>query len=175
MFVHGIGRRKAQLQKSLEQLDQYLEKLKEYTKKLYTLGDRNSYSKTDPDATFMRMKEDAMLNGQLKPAYNIQLGVDSEYIIWIDISPRPTDTCTLIPFLKDMESHLGFKYSEIVADAGYESVENYLFIEENGQTAYIKPQNYEISKRHQQKRKHGVSRRQRQLYLSEWKGTVCYK
>ena len=68
MFVHGIGRRKTQLQKSLEQLDQYLEKLKEYTKKLYTLGDRNNYSKTDPDATFMRMKEDAMLNGQLKPA-----------------------------------------------------------------------------------------------------------
>ena len=103
VFVHGIGRRKTQLQKSLEQLDQYLEKLKEYTKKLYTLGDRNSYSKTDPDATFMRMKEDAMLNGQLKPAYNIQHRVDSEYITWIDISPRPTDTCTLIPFLKDME------------------------------------------------------------------------
>ena len=72
--------------------------------------------------------------------------MDSEYITWIDISPRPTDTCTLIPFLKDMESHLGFKYSEIVADAGYESEENYLFIEGNGQTAYIKPQNYEISK-----------------------------
>ena len=64
MFVHGIGRRKTQLQKSLEQLDQYLEKLKEYTKKLYTLGDRNSYSKTDLDATFLRMKEDAMRNGQ---------------------------------------------------------------------------------------------------------------
>ena len=146
VFVHGTGRRKTQLQKSLEQLDRYLEKLKEYTKKLYTLGDRNSYSKTDPDATFMRMKEDAMLNGQLKPAYNIQHGVDSEYITWIDISPRPTDTRTLIPFLKDMESYLGFKYSEIVADAGYESEENYLFIESNGQTAYIKPQNYEISK-----------------------------
>lgn len=94
----------------------------------------------------MRMKEDAMLNGQLKPAYNIQHGVDSEYITWLDISPRPTDTRTLIPFLKDMENHLGFKYSEIVADAGYESEENYLFIEGNGQTAYIKPQNYEISK-----------------------------
>lgn len=50
------------------------------------------------------------------------------------------------PVLKDMENHLGFKYSEVVADAGYESEENYLFIEENGQTAYIKPQNYEISK-----------------------------
>ena len=69
-----------------------------------------------------------MLNGQLKPAYNIQHGVDSEYITWIDISPHPTDTRTLIPFLKDMENHLGFKYSEVVADAGYESEENYLLL-----------------------------------------------
>lgn len=171
VFVHGIGRRKTQLQKSLEQLEQYLEKLKEYTKKLYTLGDRNSYSKTDPDATFMRMKEDAMLNGQLKPAYNIQHGVDSEYITWIDISPRPTDTCTLIPFLKDMESHLGFKYSEIVADAGYESEENYLFIEGNGQTAYIKPQNYEISKT--RKYKKDISRRENMEYHADRDSYIC--
>ena len=171
VFVHGIGRRKTQLQKSLEQLDQYLEKLKEYTKKLYTLGDRNSYSKTDPDATFMRMKEDAMRNGQLKPAYNIQHGVDSEYITWIDISPRPTDTCTLIPFLKDMESHLGFKYSEIVADAGYESEENYLFIEGNGQTAYIKPQNYEISKT--RKYKKDISRRENMEYHADRDSYIC--
>ena len=171
VFVHGIGRRKTQLQKSLEQLDQYLEKLKEYTKKLYTLGDRNSYSKTDPDATFMRMKEDAMLNGQLKPAYNIQHGVDSEYITWIDISPHPTDTRTLIPFLKDMENHLGFKYSEVVADAGYESEENYLFIEENGQTAYIKPQNYEISKT--RKYKKDISRRENMEYHADRDSYIC--
>ena len=146
VFVHGTGRRKTYLQKSLETLETYIAKLKEYNKKLYVCGDRNSYSKTDPDATFMRMKEDAMLNGQLKPAYNLQHGVDSEYITWLDISPRPTDTRTLIPFLKDMELYLPFKYQEIVADAGYESEENYLFLEENGQLAYIKPQNYEISK-----------------------------
>ena len=145
-FVHGTGRRKTRLQRTLETLETYIAKLKEYNKKLYVCGDRNSYSKTDPDATFMRMKEDAMLNGQLKPAYNLQHGVDSEYITWLDISPRPTDTRTLIPFLKDMELYLPFKYQEIVADAGYESEENYLFLEENGQLAYIKPQNYEISK-----------------------------
>lgn len=146
IFVHGIGKRKSQLQKSIETLEEYSDKLKEYTKKLYVCGDRNSYSKTDPDATFMRMKEDAMLNGQLKPAYNLQHGVDSEYIVWLDVSQKPTDTATLIPFLKKMESHLGFKYTNIVADAGYESEENYLFIEDNGQVAFIKPANYEISK-----------------------------
>ena len=127
-------------------METYLDKLKEYNHKLHVCGERNSYSKTDPDATFMRMKEDAMHNGQLKPAYNLQHGVDSEYITWLNLSPRPTDTRTLIPFLKDMEEYLPFKYQEIVADAGYESEENYLFLEENGQLSYIKPQNYEISK-----------------------------
>ena len=171
VFVHGIGRRKTQLQKSLEQLDQYLEKLKEYTKKLYTLGDRNSYSKTDPDATFMRMKEDAMLNGQLKPAYNIQHGVDSEYITWIDISPHPTDTRTLIPFLKDMENHLGFKYSEVVADAGYESEENYTYLENNNQKAFIKPQTYEKSKT--KKFKNDISKRENMHYNQEDDYYIC--
>lgn len=145
VFVHGTGRRKTHLQKSIETLETCISKLKEYSKKLYVCGERNSYSKTDPDATFMRMKEDAMLNGQLKPAYNLQHGVDSEYITWLDISPRPTDSRTLIPFLKEMEAYLSFKYQEIVADAGYESEENYLFLKGNGQLSYIKPQNYEIS------------------------------
>ena len=145
-FVHGTGKRKSRLQKTVEELERYIDKLKEYSQKLHVCGERNSYSKTDPDATFMRMKEDAMLNGQLKPAYNLQHGVDSEYIVWLTVSPRPTDTTTLIPFMKSMEEHLGFKYTNIVADAGYESEENYLFLEENGQLAFIKPANYEISK-----------------------------
>lgn len=146
VFVHGRGHRKTRLQRLLETLESYIEKLKEYDQKLHICGERNSYSKTDTDATFMRMKEDAMMNGQLKPAYNLQHGVDSEYVTWLDISPRPTDTRTLIPFLKDMGAYLPFKYQEIVADAGYESEENYLFLEGNDQLAYIKPQNYEISK-----------------------------
>lgn len=146
VFTYGTGRRRPRLQKSIETLESYIAKLKEYNQKLHICGERNSYSKTDPDATFMRLKEDVMLNGQLKPAYNLQHGVDSEYIAWLDISARPTDTRTLIPFLKDMECCLPFKYQEIVADAGYESEENYLFLEENGQLSYIKPQNYEISK-----------------------------
>ncbi|ASW42278.1 IS1182 family transposase [Clostridium isatidis] len=145
-FVHGCGKRKTTLQKSIEKLEEYLSKFKEYNQKVYTCGDRNSYSKTDTDATFMRMKEDAMKNGQLKPAYNVQHGVDSEYITWLTVGPQPTDTTTLIPFLKTMEEHLNFKYLKIVADAGYESEENYSFIEDNNQIAFIKPANYELSK-----------------------------
>ena len=150
-FVHGIGKRKTQLQKSIETLEEYLDRLKGYTKKLHICGKRNSYSKTDPDATFMRMKEDAMGNGQLEPAFNLQHGVDSEYIVWLTIGLQPTDTATLIPFLKETEKYLAFKYKKIIADAGYESEENHVFLDTNQQLAFIKPSNYEISKKRKYK------------------------
>ena len=172
VFVHGIGKRKTQIQKSIETLEEYLEKLKEYTKKIHRCGDRNSYSKTDPDATFMRMKEDHMRNGQLKPAYNLQHGVDSEYITWLDVTQRPTDTRTLIPFLKDMEENLTFHYRDIVADAGYESEENYLFLEENGQNAYIKPNNYEQSKK--RKYKNDIGRMENMTYEEDTDRYICF-
>ena len=169
-FVHGCGKRKSPLQKSIEKLEEYLSKFKEYNKKVYTCGSRNSYSKTDVDATFMRMKEDAMKNGQLKPAYNVQHGVDAEYISWLTVGPQPTDTTTLIPFLKSMEENLNFKYLKIVADAGYESEENYSFIEENKQVAFIKPANYEISKT--RKFKNDIGKIDNMVYDAE---NDCYK
>ena len=86
---------------------------------------RNSYSKTDHDATFMRMKEDAMLNGQLKPGYNVQIGTENRYIVGFTIHPNPTDTKTMIPHLKHLEKRLGQLPENIVADAGYGSEENY--------------------------------------------------
>lgn len=171
VFAYGIGHRKTILQKSIEELEHYIEKIKEYTKKLYICGSRNSYSKTDPDATFMRMKEDAMKNGQLKPGYNLQHGVDSEYIVWLTVGPQPTDTTTLIPFIKNMESALSFKYTNIVADAGYESEENYLFLEENGQVAFIKPANFEISKA--RKYKQDISRVENMDYDSKNDCYIC--
>ena len=170
-FVHGCGKRKTTLQKSIEKLEEYLLKFKEYNKKVYTCGNRNSYSKTDIDATFMRMKEDAMKNGQLKPAYNVQHGVDAEYITWLTVGPEPTDTTTLIPFLKSMEENLNFKYLKIVADAGYESEENYSFIEENNQISFIKPANYEISKT--RKYKNDISRIDNMDYDSESDLFIC--
>ncbi len=90
IFVKGSGKRKTPLQRSIETLESYIDKLKEYTAKLHIFGDRNSYSKTDHDATFMRLKEDAMLNGQLKPAYNLQHAVDAQSISpgWMSVPVR---------------------------------------------------------------------------------------
>ncbi|WP_278675942.1 IS1182 family transposase [Acidaminococcus fermentans] len=148
VFVHGIGKRKTPLQKTVERLQGYISRLKGYETALHICGDRNSYAKTDHDATFMRMKEDAMLNGQLKPGYNIQFAVDAEYVVWTGESPWPTDVKTLIPFLEDLREHLGTNYRKIVADAGYESEENYAYLLKNGMISFIKPNNYEISKKH---------------------------
>ena len=117
-----------------------------YHENLSILGSRKSYSKTDLDATFMRMKEDHMRNGQLKPAYNVQIGVESEYIVGVSLFPNPTDTTTLIPFLERLRKNTGRKYANIIADAGYASEENYTYLEKNGQNAYIKPADYEIRK-----------------------------
>ena len=147
VFVHGAGKRKSRLQKSIETLEECLAKLKEYTKKLYTCGERNSYSKTDPDATFMRLKEDGMGRGaRPKAAYNVQHGVDSEYIVWVEAGQQPTDTDMLIPFLEGMKKYLPFQYKKITADPGYESEENYDYLIRNGQKAFIKPADYEKSK-----------------------------
>ena len=112
-----------------------------------TFGGRNSFSKTDTDATFMRLKEDHMKNGQLKPAYNVQVGVEGEYIVGVDISGERSDTLTLIPLLRRMESGLGRRHETIVADAGYESEENYTYLAGTGREAYIKPVNYEQSQK----------------------------
>ena len=145
-FVHGIGKRKTQLQKDIELLDGYIGKKAEYLEHLGKMKTRNSYSKTDTDATFMRMKDDHMRNGQLKPGYNIQIGVESEYIVACSAFSNCTDVQTLIPFLERFHSHANRRMEQIIADAGYESSENYQYLEEHGQKSFIKPRNYEISK-----------------------------
>ena len=147
VFAVGKGKHKTQLQRDIEALKEYIDKKEEYYSHLGKCGNRNSFSKTDTDATFMHMKEDYMRNGQLKPGYNIQIGVESEYIVGVGSFSNRSDVNTLIPFLNRINCHTNRKFEQIVADAGYESSENYLYLEENGQKCFIKPQNYEISKK----------------------------
>ncbi|WP_342581459.1 IS1182 family transposase [Ureibacillus sp. FSL W7-1570] len=105
-------------------IDLILRKQK-YQKDFEILGERNSYSKTDLDATFMRMKDDYMKNGQLKAGYNVQIATEGQYALAYSIFPNPTDTRTLIPFLNEIEKHYFPLPKYIVADAGYGSEQNY--------------------------------------------------
>lgn len=170
-FVEGIGKRKSKLQKFTEALQEFYKRQEKYNTNNQLFEGRNSYSKTDPDATFMHMKDDHMRNAQLKPAYNIQIGVESEYVTGVGIFQDRTDTATLIPFLNDMESKLETPYENIIADAGYESEENYLYLEAKGQTCYIKPQTYEQWKK--KSFKNDISKRENMFYNAETDEYTC--
>jgi len=117
---------------------EYPEKIAEYERKEKILGERNSFSKTDKDATFMRMKEDHMQNGQLKPAYNVQISTSNQFIVNYTIHPNPTDTTTLKAHLEQHEASFGKTLKTITADAGYGSEENYELLEADEIEAYVK-------------------------------------
>jgi len=111
------------------------EKYEEYEK---TFKGRNSFSKTDEDATFMRMKEDHMRNGQLKPGYNVQIGTENQFVVGFSIHQRPGDTSCLKEHLEKLKEWLG-EYPEcLITDAGYGSEENYAYLKKRNITAFVK-------------------------------------
>lgn len=171
-FTSGKGKRKHHIQRHIESIEDIIGKQTKYDEFNKIFGDRNSFSKTDRDATFMKMKDDHMRNAQLKPGYNVQIAIESEYIVGVDISSERSDQNTLIPFLKKLEKDFQEKFSNIVADAGYESEENYTFIEENGQTSFIKPQNYETTKKSRFKK--DISKRENMTYDMELDEYTCF-
>lgn len=171
-FVYGRGSRKTQLQKQIEQVNEYIQKQEKYESYQETFAGRNSFSKTDPEATFMHMKEDHMRNAQLKPGYNVQLGVEAEYIVGVDISSERSDQLTLIPLLTRMKEQGEIQHKDVTADAGYESEENYNYFEEMPDTkCYIKPQNYERSKK--RKYKNDMNLRENMPYDAEKDEYTC--
>lgn len=134
--------------KALKQIEtDSVPRMNRYRGQLETMGPRNSYSKTDPDATFMRMKEDAMLNGQLKPGYNVQISTENQFITNFGIYQRPTDTLTMISYLESFKARYSMQSEEIVADSGYGSEENYEYMFSNGMTPYVKYNMFHVEQR----------------------------
>ena len=129
-----------QLAKGIQQLaEEYLPRLKKYEAQEAILGERNSYAKTDPDATFMRMKDDHMQNGQLKAGYNIQMGTEAQYVVGFSVHQRPGDPGCLIPHLEETKAQRGGQQPRnVVADSAYGSEENYAYLEQAGIAAYVK-------------------------------------
>ena len=146
-FVYGKGNKKSELQQLYEDLEVCGTRLMEYRECFEIMGkDRNSYSKTDLEATFMRMKDDHMMNGQLKPAYNVQIAVENYFIIHAYVSNDRTDYNTLIPVVQKHFLAFGEKLKEVTADSGYSSEKNLLFLKGKGIESYIKLQDHEKRK-----------------------------
>jgi transposase len=138
-------------QKQLKKLEEdYLPRLEKYEHQLEILGDRNSYSKTDPDAVFMRMKEDHMKNGQLKPAYNTQISTENQFITQYSIHQTTADTVTLASHLERFEQQYQTQSEEVVADAGYGSEQNYEFMEGKGIASYVKYNYFHMEQKRKQ-------------------------
>lgn len=129
-----------QLAKGIQQLaGEYLPRLKKYEQQEAILAGRNSYAKTDHDATFMRMKEDHMKNGQVKAGYNIQMGTVNQYVVGFSVHQRPGDPGCLIPHLKETQpQRSGQQPQKIIADSAYGSEENYDYLEREKMAAYVK-------------------------------------
>jgi len=122
---------------------QWPAKLKQYASQEKILAGRNSYSKTDPGGTFMRMKEDYMRNGQLKPGYNVQISTNNQFVVNYSLHPNPTDTKTLIPHLQQHKKLYKSLPEVQVADAGYGSEENYQYLHNQNIEAYVKPTDFD--------------------------------
>lgn len=169
-FVYGKGHHKSGLQKAVETINSWLERLKRYNMDIHICGDRNSYSKTDHDATFMHMKEDHMKNGQLKPGYNVNVATVSEYIIGNYICADRTDTKTFIPFLEKLCSKHPVK--RVVVDSGYESEENYHYVDGSEQLSlFVKPSNHEQKKK--RKYRTDIGRRENMPYDAQKDEYTC--
>ena len=140
---------KKKRRKIAKELKERSGKLGEYDRHLENLGDRNSYSKTDKDVTFMHLKEDAMNEGLTKPGYNLQIATENQFITNFALFPNPTDTLTYIPFMESFRERYGHFASTEVADSGYGSEENYEFMELNGTAAYVKYNRFHIEHRPQ--------------------------
>ncbi len=146
-FVYGKGRKKTKLQRLYEAFESCGRKLMEYKECFEIMGkDRNSYSKTDLEATFMRMKDDHMRNGQLKPAYNVQIAVENYFIIHGYVSNDRTDYNTLVPVIQKHLRAFGDVLKEVTADSGYCSEKNLRYLKEQKIESYIKLQDHEQRK-----------------------------
>jgi len=134
----------------------YIPREEKYEAQAEKFKGRNSYSKIDEDATFMRMKEDHMRNGQLKAGYNIQMGTENQFVLGYSIHQRPGDPGCLKPHLEKLRDWLGEYPEVLVADAGYGSEENYAYLKEKRIAACVKYNtfHYEQKKRAKKKRKY---------------------
>jgi len=146
-FVEGKGKPKPEIQKLYGEIELCGERLLRYQDHFRIMGsDRNSYSKTDLEATFMRMKDDHMLNGQLKPGYNVQIAVENYFIIHTYVSNDRTDYDTLIPVLEKHKGNFGSILEEVTADSGYCSEQNLCYLDLENIASYIKLQTHEKMK-----------------------------
>lgn len=151
----------------------FAKNLEKYEHQEQILQDRNSYSKTDPDATFMRMKDDHMQNGQLKPGYNIQISTESQYILHFTLHQKTNDFHTLKPHIESFEKMYESTPDVLTADAGYGSEENYEYLDEKEIETYVKYNTFDKEQGLTKKKKYKDFHRNTLYYDKENDRYIC--
>ena len=170
LAAHPTDKKLQKAKRTIE--SDYLPRMKKYERQEELLGDRNSYSKIDTDATFMRMKEDHMKNGQLKPGYNVQIGTENQFVVGFSIHQDAGDTSCMKAHLEELKQELGGRLpANIVADAGYGSEENYEYLQEANLGNYVKYNTFH--KEATRKWKKDVTRVQNWSYNEETDEYIC--
>lgn len=173
-IVEKIEKVPSEMQKEIKKISkESLPKMKEYERHKEILQERGSYSKTDQDATFMRMKEDYMGNGQLKPGYNVQISTENQYITNYGIYQKPGDTTTLIDYLESFNRKYHRQSNEIVADSGYGSEQNYDYMLDNKIIPYVKYNYFHMDIRKERKRPSDAYKLTLPYYNSDEDYFVC--
>lgn len=128
-----------ELKKTVKTLkEDALPRLERYEQQERALDGRNSYSKTDPDATFMRLKEDHLNKGQLKAGYNIQAGTENQFVIGVSVHQNAADTACFTEHMNKIEQQHEQLPKNVTTDAGYGSEENYDYLDEKDIQAFVK-------------------------------------
>lgn len=170
-ITNGKGKRKSNVQKYIDELEDYLTRQSKYDFANSVFDGRNSYSKSDLDATFMRMKDDHMKNGQLKAAYNVQVAIEGDYVVGLGIFNNRNDINTLIPLLEKMYNQYGLNFRKIIADSGYFSELNISYIDSIKATHYIPYQSYYMEQT--RKFKLDISKKENMIYDKEKNMFIC--
>ena len=136
----GKGHRNVPIVKDIKKLEDYLNKSLEYEEKEEICGDRNSYYKTDKDATAMCLKEDyySGLGSNMHAGYNIQIIVSKGIILAYYVGQERNDFYEFIPTIEHFYQNFGFYPKRICADAGYGSLLNYRYLKEHNIENFVK-------------------------------------
>ena len=168
-FVYGKGTRKTAFQRNYDELTKVNEALRDAEMRISICGEqRNSYSKTDRDATMMHMKYDYYNNtGVFKPGYNLQAAVTDEYVTEILVSNARADSMTMPATIERYKEDYGTYPLKAVADAGYGSYKNYMYLLSHGIASYVKYNTY------RQEKQKGISRFHSRNFQFDGEKYIC--
>jgi transposase len=165
----------AEIKEKLEEANKnFVAEFDKYEQQEQIIGEeRKSYSKTDPDASLMRMKDDQSPKPNSKPGYNFQLSSNNQYVVCFSVHKNAADTVTLINHLKRYLKLYKQLPDKVTTDGGYGSQENYQWLKDESVQAFVKPRDFDRSEDALEERQKGPFKQESLQYNSTTDEYTC--